>query len=315
MIFLTLLITCFITTLSTITTLLTPKPYFSSFHLVVADDDDSNMRFFRKFSLRRRLVILKCLSLSRQFEITECFNSSILVILHLLFAPFSLLFDLNDDILLYMKPEKRRKKASREYFELIRTCFDRKWSNTSTRRWDKKKRKCHAEKDDCEDKKISRCRKKADSHERDCYAKKKARRRQSSQRIRKDLEIEENLSSSTSKFFRFSVFVFANEENCVWIRGIDSSNRGKRSRQLCVIDERLYVSIDELPDDCFSQRMRSKSEDWMLTIDELKRLLILYRDDEMIDFSNNKRRLRENFLKNLILLSSSLTTTRWKDEK
>jgi hypothetical protein len=61
--------------------------------------------------------------------------------------------------------------------------------------------------------------------------------------------------------------------------------------------------------------MRSKSEDWMLTIDELKRLLILYRDDEMIDFSNNKRRLRENFLKNLILLSSSLTTTRWKDEK
>ncbi len=197
----------------------------------------------------------------------------------------------------------------------FRTCFDRKRSNTSTRRWDQKQRRDHAEKDDCEDKKFNRCRKKADSHERDCYAKKKARRRQSSQRIRKDLEIEENLSSSTSKFFRFSVFVFANEENCVWIRGIDSSNRGKRSRQLCVIDERLYVSIDELPDDCFSQRMRSKSEDWMLTIDELKRLLILYRDDEMIDFSNNKRRLRENFLKNLILLSSSLTTTRWKDEK
>jgi hypothetical protein len=48
----------------------------------------------------------------------------------------------------------------------------------------------------------------------------------------------------------------------------------------------------------------------MLTIDELKRLLILYRDDEVIDFSNSKRRLIENFLKNLILLSSSLATAR-----
>jgi hypothetical protein len=48
----------------------------------------------------------------------------------------------------------------------------------------------------------------------------------------------------------------------------------------------------------------------MLTIDELKRLLILYRDDEVVDFSNNKRRLIENFLKNLILLSPSLATAR-----
>jgi hypothetical protein len=52
-------VTCFITTLPTITTLLTPKPYFSPFHLAVVSDGDSNMRFFRKFSMRRRLVMLK----------------------------------------------------------------------------------------------------------------------------------------------------------------------------------------------------------------------------------------------------------------
>jgi hypothetical protein len=53
----------------------------------------------------------------------------------------------------------------------------------------------------------------------------------------------------------------------------------------------------------------------MLIIDELKRLFILYRNDEMINFNNNKRRFIESFLKNLILLLSSLTTTKWKDEK
>jgi hypothetical protein len=47
-----------------------------------------------------------------------------------------------------------------------------------------------------------------------------------------------------------------------------------------------------------------------MIIDELKRLIILYRDDKKINISNNKRRLRKNFLKNLILLSLSLTTTR-----
>jgi hypothetical protein len=50
--------------------------------------------------MRRRLVILKCLFLSRQFEIIECFNSSILVILHSLFVSFSSFFDLDDDIFL-----------------------------------------------------------------------------------------------------------------------------------------------------------------------------------------------------------------------
>ncbi len=40
------------------------------------------------------------------------------------------------------------------------------------------------------------------------------------------------------------------------------------------------------------------------------RLIILYRDDEEINFSNIKRRLIKHFLKNLILMSSSMTTTR-----
>jgi hypothetical protein len=91
-------ITCFTVTLSTIVTFPLSKSYFSPFHLAVVSDGDSNMRFFRKFSLRRHLIILKCLFLSRQFEIIECFNSSILVILHSLFASFSSLFDLDDDI-------------------------------------------------------------------------------------------------------------------------------------------------------------------------------------------------------------------------
>jgi hypothetical protein len=40
------------------------------------------------------------------------------------------------------------------------------------------------------------------------------------------------------------------------------------------------------------------------------RLIFLYRDDTKIDFSNTKRRLIESFLNNLILMSSSMTTTR-----
>jgi hypothetical protein len=44
------------------------------------------------------------------------------------------------------------------------------------------------------------------------------------------------------------------------------------------------------------------------------RLIILYRDDEKVDFSNTKRRLIENFLNNLILMSSSMTTMRWKND-
>ncbi len=151
-----------------------------------------------------------------------------------------------------------------------RDSFDRKRSNTSTRRWDQKERRNHAEKNDCEDKKINRCKKKANSHEKDCYAKKKAKRRQSNQRIKKNLEIEESLSSSTSKFFRFSVFVFANERNCVWIREIDSSNREKRSRQLCVIDERLYVSINEFSDEFFREWLlfaANEIKKWRLNVD------------------------------------------------
>jgi hypothetical protein len=106
------------------TTFPLPKPYFSPFHLAVVSDDDSNMRFFRKFSMRRRLVMLKWFFLSRQFEIIECFNSSILVILHSLFVSFSLLFDLNDDtffiyeIRIFQKLEKL----------LINDVFDR-WSH------------------------------------------------------------------------------------------------------------------------------------------------------------------------------------------
>jgi hypothetical protein len=33
--------------------------------------------------------------------------------------------------------------------------------------------------------------------------------------LKKNFEIEKSLSWSTSKFFRFNVFVFANEKNCV----------------------------------------------------------------------------------------------------
>jgi hypothetical protein len=57
--------------------------------------------------------------------------------------------------------------------------------------------------------------------------KKKAKENQINQRIKKDIEIEEILSSSISKFFRFSVFDFANEENCVRNREIVSSDREK----------------------------------------------------------------------------------------
>jgi hypothetical protein len=67
------------------------------------------------------------------------------------------------------------------------------------------------------------------------------RESQISQRVRKDIEIEEILSSSTSKFFRFSVFDFANKENCVRNREIVSSDREKWSRQCCIINERLYI--------------------------------------------------------------------------
>ncbi len=59
----------------------------------------------------------------------------------------------------------------------------------------------------------------------------------------------------------------------------------------------------------------TKSECRMRTIDELKHLIISNWRDREGHFSINKRRLIENFLNNLILLSSSLTTARWKGEK
>jgi hypothetical protein len=86
------------TTWAETTTFYNSKSYFSLFHLAVVSDGDSNMRVFRKCCMRRRLVILKRLFLSRQFEIIGCFNSSIVLILHSLFATFSPLFDLDDDI-------------------------------------------------------------------------------------------------------------------------------------------------------------------------------------------------------------------------
>jgi hypothetical protein len=52
-------------------------------------------------------------------------------------------------------------------------------------------------------------------HAKKMIIKKKAKKRQISQEIKKDLEIKEILSSSTSKFFDFSVFDFANEKNSV----------------------------------------------------------------------------------------------------
>jgi hypothetical protein len=53
----------------------------------------------------------------------------------------------------------------------------------------------------------------------------------------------------------------------------------------------------------------------MTSIDELKHSIISNWRDRKNHFSITKRRLIENFLKNLILLSSSLTTMRWKSEK
>jgi hypothetical protein len=78
-------LTCLITTLSMITTFSLSKSYFSSFHLVVVSVDDSNMRFFRKFSMRRRLILLKFILFSSRYKIIKKFNSSIINIQHSLF--------------------------------------------------------------------------------------------------------------------------------------------------------------------------------------------------------------------------------------
>jgi hypothetical protein len=59
----------------------------------------------------------------------------------------------------------------------------------------------------------------------------------------------------------------------------------------------------------------TKSECKMTSIDELKHSIIWNWRDRKNYFSITKRRLIENFLKNLILLSSSLATARWKGEK
>ncbi len=67
--------------------------------------------------MKRRLVILKWFFISRQIEIIECFNSSILIILHSFFASFSSLFDLNDNIFLIYKINiwKKIKKNERTF--------------------------------------------------------------------------------------------------------------------------------------------------------------------------------------------------------
>jgi hypothetical protein len=118
-------LTCLTTTWLTTTTWPHLKSYFSPFHLVVISDDDSNMRFFRKFYVICRLIMLKWFSLSRQLKIIECFNSSILVILHSLFVSFSSFFDLNDDIFLIYKISIFQKLE----ILLINDVFDR-WSRS-----------------------------------------------------------------------------------------------------------------------------------------------------------------------------------------
>jgi hypothetical protein len=90
-----------------------------------------------------------------------------------------------------------------------------------------------------------------------------ARESQTSQRVRKDIEIEEILSSSTSKFSRFSVFDFANEENCARNREIVSSDKEKWSRQSCIINERLYISIVSFLMNFFENEIKK----WMLNDD------------------------------------------------
>ncbi len=74
-----------ITTWDTVTTWYHSKPYFSPFHLVVASDGDSNMRFFRKFSMIRRLVLLIFIISSSRYKIIRCLTSSIVNIQHSLF--------------------------------------------------------------------------------------------------------------------------------------------------------------------------------------------------------------------------------------
>jgi hypothetical protein len=59
----------------------------------------------------------------------------------------------------------------------------------------------------------------------------------------------------------------------------------------------------------------TKSECRMRTIDDLKHSVISNWRGRENHFSITKRRIIENFLKNPILLSSSLATTRWKGEK
>jgi hypothetical protein len=88
---------------------------------------------------------------------------------------------------------------------------------------------------------------------------------------------------------------------------ISSSESSISSRN----DEKLWL---ENSNENESERMRTKMSWKKENAKNSTRLIILYRDDEKIDFSNIKRRLIENFLNNLILMSSSMTITRWKDE-
>ncbi len=128
---------------------------------------------------------------------------------------------------------KTRKKTKENITETYRTSLNVLWSRKKLYVFEKKrskKMKMRCWKRWLRKQKISRCKKKAHSYKRDNHEKEKARESQNNQRIEKDIKIEETILSSTSKFFRFSVFDYANERICVWNREIDSSDREKRSR-------------------------------------------------------------------------------------
>jgi GT2 family glycosyltransferase len=138
-------------------------------------------------------------------------------------------------------------------------------------------------------------------------------------------------STCSTSFYHFSSISFRFLFRSTFWSSIDhqSINFAKWKSLNVIINQKRHLStIFQVFEKCWSHMWRrlsslrskrdkneAKSECRMTSIDELKHSIISNWRDKKKHFNIIKRRIIKSFLNNLILLSSSLTTMRWKSEK
>jgi hypothetical protein len=135
-------------------------------------------------------------------------------------------------------------------------------------------------------KKWSRSRKNEFTWKKWLIKKKKAKRSQSSKKTRKNLKIQTSISQKTFLFCNYRAEIFDFNANICYFEEFNSFNARNSSSQFYIFLRKFFVRINEVLKRFWKMKMSWERKN----AKNFKRLLILYRDDERINFSNIKRR-------------------------